>query len=58
MKMSKSDYTSFAARARYRALKKTGGVLESFRAWARRVFAEMPVTGKLAVVVGKKGARR
>jgi len=48
-------YTSFAARARYRALKATGGVSESFRAWAKRTYANMPAVGKLAEIAGQGG---
>lgn len=51
--MRRSEYTSFAARARYRALKKTGGVVDSFRTWARKTYAEAPVMGKLEAVVGR-----
>lgn len=51
--MSKGAYTTFAARARYRALKESNTELPSFRSWARKTYAEMPVVGKLAVIVGK-----
>jgi len=46
-------YTMFAVRARYRALKKSGSAEESFRAWARKTYKSVLVTGKLAEIAGK-----